>query len=837
MDKLAGSQQGTVGSPSSSAPLRRQSMREVAETLTLQDDGRASVLNLPPTYLQALGANSKEETVRTDSYASLYKEQEPFIHSTAKPAGPPIPRLSIVIQIIGSRGDVQPFVALATELQTYGHRVRIATHEVFRKFVRDNKVEFFPLAADPAELMAFMVENGGLIPSVSSVARGDVGRKRKTIRKILETTWRSCIDPDDETGEFFAADIIIANPPSYGHIHCAEKLGIPLQISFTMPWTATGSFPHPLTNIDHLKAVRKRLNYASYDIMESFTWTGLGDVVNDFRTKTLGLDEMSFQQGTESISELKVPHTYCWSPSLIPKPIDWGDHIDISGFYFLDLATSYSPPAALLEFLKAGPAPIYIGFGSITGYDSTKLTATILEAVRISGVRALISKGWAGLGNTSSGSPKVEENPNIYFIGDCPHDWLFQRVSAVCHHGGAGTLSAGLRCGKPTIVVPFFGDQFFWGSMVYRSRAGPMPIPAKHCTPEKLAAAIQAALSPATVETAQAIGRQIEQEHGVKAGANSFHRHLPLDKLRSDLNDRHAAAYTLPRHKLQISRNVAQILACAGLITEKDLKIHRTKKWQLMHDHDQLPGMGATKALFVGFGSLVTEPVKGFRKAAQAGKPHEKVLAVSEGVGRGVGNFLAAPFIATVPTLDEFSDGLARTPALWDPTHKPRKKTHVDGLWSGAKEGGKQAALGIYDGWKDLVMKPIEFGRKEGAAGAMRGSLIGMGNFLTKPASGVIRGVGALGMGVVEETKRAMKGNVDKVTERSLLTDSEEQDWRVLASQLTGYEVEICEGIARDFQILAAKGGLRPSTVSRASSSSSMASMSSSFRKSFEKNT
>jgi UDP:flavonoid glycosyltransferase YjiC (YdhE family) len=131
--------------------------------------------------------------------------------------------------------------------------------------------------------------------------------------------------------------------------------------------------------------------------------------------------------------------------------------IDVVGFFFLDLATKYKPPQDLLDFLAAGPPPVYIGFGSIVVDDPEAMTQTIFDAVTAAGVRAIVSKGWGGLGRDQG----LSVPDNVYIIGNCPHDWLFLRVSVVVHHGGAGTTAAGLKAGKPTIVVPFFGDQPF----------------------------------------------------------------------------------------------------------------------------------------------------------------------------------------------------------------------------------------------------------------------------------------------------------------------------------------------------------------------------------------
>lgn len=173
-----------------------------------------------------------------------------FTPLSSDAVGSPTPALNIVIQVVGSRGDVQPFLSLGLELKTFGHRVRIATHPVFQKFVNEQGLEFFSIGGDPAELMAFMVKNPGLIPSFAKGSLADVQKRRRTFREILRGCWRSCYEAGnglsdsqapgilDNTGvqkdpKPFVADAIIANPPAFAHLHCAEKLGIPLHLMFT----------------------------------------------------------------------------------------------------------------------------------------------------------------------------------------------------------------------------------------------------------------------------------------------------------------------------------------------------------------------------------------------------------------------------------------------------------------------------------------------------------------------------------------------------------------------------------------------------------------------------
>ena len=204
------------------------------------------------------------------------KGQEQLSENIDKRHGDPVPFLNIVIQVVGSRGDVQPFVALGSELLRRGHRVRLATHNTFSEFVRKAGLEFYPIGGDPAELMAYMVKNPGLIPRMSSLREGEIQKKRKMVAQMLDGCWRSCFEPDPVTARPFVAEAIIANPPSFAHIHCAQALGVPLHLMFTMPWSSTSAFPHPLANIELGSSPLSVgvANYVSYLAVEWMTWQG-----------------------------------------------------------------------------------------------------------------------------------------------------------------------------------------------------------------------------------------------------------------------------------------------------------------------------------------------------------------------------------------------------------------------------------------------------------------------------------------------------------------------------------------------------------------------------------
>jgi UDP:flavonoid glycosyltransferase YjiC (YdhE family) len=500
-------------------------------------------------------------------------------------------RLNIVIIVIGSRGDIQPFLKIGKILkEDYGHRVRIATHPAFKKFVEeDSGLEFFSVGGDPSELMAFMVKNPGLIPSVDTIKEGEIGKRRAAMYEMFQGMWRACINSTDDEDDYanlkmmgtktpFIADAIIANPPSFAPPHIAERLGIPLHMMFTFPYTPTTQFPHPLANIKSSNVDAGYTNFMSYPLVEMMTWQGLGDLINRFRAKTLWLDEVSTLWAPGQLYRLKVPYTYMWSPGLVPKPKDWGPEIDISGFVFLDLASSFKPPEDLVKFLDNGEPPVYIGFGSIVVDDPNKFTELIFEAVKLAGVRALVSKGWGGFGSNR------DAPDNIYMLENTPHDWLFPRVSAVVHHGGAGTTAIGLKCARPTMIVPFFGDQPFWGAMVAKAKAGAHEcIPYKKLTAERLAEGIKQCLTDEARKNVKEIADSIAKEgDGALNAVRSFHRSLPLrgeNNMRCQILPTHCASWKLKNTNLRLCPLAAELLVEWKKIRWNELRLLRNYEW------------------------------------------------------------------------------------------------------------------------------------------------------------------------------------------------------------------------------------------------------------------
>ncbi|KAF7545181.1 hypothetical protein G7Z17_g9369 [Cylindrodendrum hubeiense] len=697
-------------------------------------------------------------------------------------------KLNIVIQVVGSRGDVQPFVALGNELQKHGHRVRIATHNVFDSFVRDAGLEFYPIGGNPSELMAYMVRNPGLIPSLKTLRGGEIQKKREMVAEMLDGCWNSCLEPDPVSGRPFVADAIIANPPSFAHVHCAQAMKIPVHLMFTMPWTSTKAFSHPLANLKFSEKAGmdpETANYVSYSVVEWLTWQGLGDVINDWR-KTIDLEPVPLSEGPLLAETLKIPFTYCWSPALVGKPKDWPSYIDVCGFFFRE-PPNYTPPPDLADFLAQGPPPIYIGFGSIVIDDPEGMTRTLVEAVRRTGVRAIISKGWSNLGG-------VEEK-NVLFLGDCPHEWLFSHVTAVFHHGGAGTTACGLLNGRPTTIVPFFGDQPFWGEMVAASGAGPYPIPQKQLNVQNLSEAIQFCLTPEAAHAAAGLASRMKSESGVETAVRSFHANLPLENLQCDILSGQPAVWVCKRGKrtIKLSKMAGGVLFQHLKVDPKKIYINETKTIRIIHRRwDPVTGttsamIGTSTDMAKATADIVRKPMLVYqqRKAAKdalvqtgrslgTGSQHGTMPPGDASHGRGcmstagalasasasgVGGFFKSygrGFYLDIPMA--VTEGFRAVPELYGervPEHEP-----VQDWQSGARVAGTNFVRGMSGGLTDLVVQPYKGGKEGGALGAAKGVGKGLLGMASKTASAAVGIVAYPGHGIYQSVRTLVKSGV-----------------------------------------------------------------------------
>lgn len=414
----------------------------------------------------------------------------------------------ILILTVGSRGDVQPYVALGRGLQAAGHQVTVATATDFGPFVTRQGLSYARLRAD---FMALLETDEGRAALSGGNKLGLMKKVMPMLRDILDDAWEAARD----------AEALVYHPKPLAGFHLAERLGVPAFVAMPAPiLTPTSEFPNPILPQNlRLGGWFNRLSYAALTPLMTMPYRGL---TNTWRKDKLGLPPRPALASEMVRGGRPMPVLYAFSPSVVPVPADWDPAVVATGYWFLDEGgPNWQPPAALQRFLEAGPPPVYVGFGSMVGRDPRASAELAVAALRQAGLRGVLASGAGGL--------KAGEVPEgIFLLDSAPHDWLFPRVAAVVHHGGAGTTAAGLRAGRPTVVCPFFGDQAFWGGRVAALGVGPQPMPQKALTAEKLAQALKTATTDAAMRaSAAALGQQISAEEGVARAIEVIERQLP----------------------------------------------------------------------------------------------------------------------------------------------------------------------------------------------------------------------------------------------------------------------------------------------------------------------
>lgn len=386
---------------------------------------------------------------------------------------------AIMVLTAGSTGDVEPFAVLAGVLASRGHTVTLAADAKFDRLIPAG-VEFAPIRADFHSLLPTPERQR---PSL----RGEVF---PVIRGMLEDSWTIASSRHPE--------VIVGHQKSLAAPHLAERLGVPHVRALTVPMlTPTREFPVPGLVRRNLGGLLNRASYGLVGLL-SRPYSGL---IRNWRSDSLAL-------APRVKPPAAVKTLYCYSPSLVPTPADWPPETVATGYWLRDQTGPDVLDPALEGFIAAGAPPIYVGFGSSVGPDPVNLGSAVGEAVHRAGVRAVIASGWGAMSDMRSAS-------DIIVVESAPHRWLFPRVAAVVHHGGAGTTAAGLAAARPTIICPFQGDQHFWGAAVHRVGAGPQPLPANKLSPGSLASAIRAVINDSAMQArATELSERITREDG-----------------------------------------------------------------------------------------------------------------------------------------------------------------------------------------------------------------------------------------------------------------------------------------------------------------------------------
>lgn len=404
----------------------------------------------------------------------------------------------IAIFTIGTQGDIRPCVALGVGLQRAGYPVRIVTSDNFETMVRAAGLDFFPLTANFQTLLDSNREIADQGLNFAAMAR---------ISRRFYSEWATHWAREGMAAAEGAGLLIgVANSTLLAKA-VSEARGIPFVGAQLQPLTPSRFMP-PLV-LSGAGKLPQAMNMPLYHVLRLLVWHVMKPAINDIVRPQLGLPRYPWYGPYFHNQQHRV--LYGFSRHVVPRPADWPDTAQITGYWFLD-QPEWQPSQALHDFLAAGPKPVYVGFGSMISTEAESFTANVLDAVRRSGQRAVLATGWGGL----AGEEDTQDGP-ILFIRGAPHDWLFPRMAAAVHHGGAGTTAAAVRAGIPSVIVPFFGDQPFWARCLQREGAAPPILDRKQLSADALKNAIDSALQESMRRAAAALGERVRAEDGVGA--------------------------------------------------------------------------------------------------------------------------------------------------------------------------------------------------------------------------------------------------------------------------------------------------------------------------------
>lgn len=399
----------------------------------------------------------------------------------------------ITIICAGSRGDFQPYVALAQRLKILGEEVRISGFSQFENFVRGYGIDYVPIEVDYEEL--------GVDPKMLKQA-GSADNPLKMILTFNKMKKYGAQIAKQTYDSLEGSELIVYHPGCVIGYFAAQEMNIPSVLATPFPMNKTEEY---LSVVTYGKARPTKINKKiSYKMIQGMLWLASSNTVKQHWKERFGRIPKNFKSPYEKISKDHIAMVSC-SNFVFPRPKDWDKNIYQSGYWFVEENKEYKPSKELEAFINNGEKPVYIGFGSVFDSDEKdKIVRIIIDALKKCGKRGIIS----GMG-------KVDNLPdNIISVDGIPHTWLFEKVSVVCHHGGAGTTAAGFRAGVPSVIIPFSNDQFAWAHRAFDLGVGAKPIYKKDLTADKLAEGISYALNKDIIERAEMLSKNIALEDG-----------------------------------------------------------------------------------------------------------------------------------------------------------------------------------------------------------------------------------------------------------------------------------------------------------------------------------
>ena len=428
--------------------------------------------------------------------------------------------MKIAITTVGTRGDLQPYIALGLGLKEAGHEVLIVSSKNEETFVKSYGLDFFSLSVDIQKLMdgeevQEMSKGNNPLKFILSHLKGSKKLKQLMVETQGEI-WTAC--------QF--ADIIIFHPGMpLGFFIAQEKKRISVMAN-PFPVIATSDYPAILFYTS--PRLGRLWNKITHKIFEKIFWSLSKSAVVEFWNKTVKTNKNFSASPMRQQIESGMPIINGYSNLFFNQPNEWQSNIHTTGNWFIEKEPNFIPPTELSKFIENGELPIYIGFGSMKDIKSFKTTLNIIkEALDITKQRAVIGLGWSKL--------SYNENipDNIFLIESTPHTWLFPKMKTVIHHGGAGTTATGLRAGKPTIIIPHNADQPAWGQKVFELGVGSKPIKKTQLTADKLASAILFTQQPNIISKADKLGQELRKENGVKNAVKIINDYISTHKKAS----------------------------------------------------------------------------------------------------------------------------------------------------------------------------------------------------------------------------------------------------------------------------------------------------------------
>ncbi len=405
--------------------------------------------------------------------------------------------MKVTFLTLGSRGDVQPYLALAKELIKNGHTAQICTGGSFKNFVQENGVEFYEASAD---LMAILESEEG--KRIFNGGSFNIFKMLKYAKEVITPAYRKSMYDFLEASK--RTDMIIYHPKALGAADIAEYLGIPCVSMPPVP------ILFPITEFPNL-AIASNRNFGAALNKLTYKATALGESsymkdINEFRKSALNLPERKAGERTFRINGKDIPIVYPISPYLFKEVKSWKDRVYVPGFFFMDIGEA-KLDEKLAGFITRGRKPIVVSFSSMPLKNPEAFGEKLTKALKETGDRAVVLTGTSGM--------TFADGDNIFAVKKAPHRLLFAAAKGVIHHGGVGTMSEALLSGVPQLIMPFATDQPFWAYTLHSKGYAMKPLKEKSLEVADLVKAFKEMDSAVLIENAKQIQKIIREENGL----------------------------------------------------------------------------------------------------------------------------------------------------------------------------------------------------------------------------------------------------------------------------------------------------------------------------------